>query len=193
MTALRKRYSLLLNGRRAALSTVLLAVLAIGTSGSVRAAEFDRQEVEAAFLLNFAKFTTWPQRHDTELVLGILGEDPFGPALQLIKGRPVKGARLLVRQVSTLEEARGCDVLFIAASESPRLAEILRCLRREPVLTISDLPGFIEQGGMIGLLEQERRIRFAINLEAVQYAALSLNAQLLDLAFEVRTERKHMP
>lgn len=39
-------------------------------------------QVKAVFLFNFAQFVTWPsQPADAPLVIGILGDDPFGSYL----------------------------------------------------------------------------------------------------------------
>jgi len=164
---------------------LLLAGLLCWTSPS-RAEEYDSAEIKVAFLYNFAKFVDWPERPDTsELVVGIYGENPFGPAWQHLGGKTVNGLPLRRIEVSTPEEAAGCQLIYFAPSVGDRLPGILAALRGRPVLTISDISGFTGAGGMIGLLEHERRIRFAINLDATRAAGLILDAQLLNLAVSV--------
>jgi len=153
---------------------------------TVRADDYDSREVKVAFLYNFAKFVAWPDLHPgQDLVIGIYGENPFGPAWQHLGNKQVNGHPLRRIRVSTLTEAESCQILYIATTVGDRLPGILAALQGKPVLTISDLPGFTGQGGMIGLLEQNRRIRFSINLDATRSAALVLDAQLLNLAVSV--------
>ncbi len=54
-----------------------------------------------------------------------------------------------------------------------------------PVLTVSDLPGFAQQGGVIGLVRQSGRLRFEVNRGVAQSAGLRLSADLLSLAMTV--------
>jgi hypothetical protein len=49
-------------------------------------------------------------------------------------------------------------------------------------LTVSDIGGFAQAGGMIGLVEADQRIRFDINLATTHQANLKLSSQLLKLA-----------
>jgi hypothetical protein len=53
------------------------------------------------------------------------------------------------------------------------------------VLTLGDLPGFVDAGGMIGLRVEASRVRFDVNLSTAQAAGLVLNSQMLKLAGKV--------
>ena len=68
-----------------------------------------------------------------------------------------------------------------------RLPDALRALDDAPVLTVSDLKGFAEQGGMIGFrITQDGRVAFDINLPRVEKTGLRMSSQLLKLARIVR-------
>lgn len=163
----------------------LLAIL-LCCSATAMAGEYDSREVKVAFLYNFAKFVDWPAfAPEQRLVIGFYGENPFGPAWQYLSGKQVGRHPLQRMRVSTLQEAERCQVLYLPRSLGNRLPGIIAALRGKPVLTISDIPGFTGQGGMIGLLELQRRIRFSINLDATRDAGLVLDAQLLNLAVSV--------
>jgi len=182
--------------RRRPAIIVLLFCLLLGFGGSA-AAQYTTTQVKAAFLFNFAKFTNWPTQHSPqqtgELIVGIMGRDPFGPALQPFRDYRIHGRPVRIRDISTLAEARGCHILFIAASESPRLRQILQQLPQSGLLTVSDIPGFAARGGMIELLKIDQRIRFIINLDASRKAGLTLSAHLLKLARNVIFARGQEP
>jgi YfiR/HmsC-like len=171
---------------------LLVAILTLSLlTGDCLADNFAAQDVEVAFIYNIAKFVSWPDSAtNSPIVIGILGNDPFGPALKNIKRKTVRNRALEIRPVRTGEEAQQCDLLFISQSEINRLHHWLRILGQQPILTISDLPGFAEQGGMLELIEIDRRIRFAINLEAIHAASLSLDAQLLNLAYRILPQKR---
>jgi len=144
-------------------------------------------QVKAAYLFNFLKFVEWPDDvfPDTlaPFVIGIVGNDPFGDALpQVIVGKTVQGRDLVVRKYGTGENLRGCQILFIDASEKKRLPQLLAGLRGSSVLTVADLYGFLDAGGMIQFLSEDNHVRFAINADAAVRARLKVSSKLLSLA-----------
>jgi hypothetical protein len=50
------------------------------------------------------------------------------------------------------------------------------------LLTVSDIPGFCEAGGMIGMVPVENRLGFDVNVAAVRKVGLSVGSQLLKLS-----------
>jgi hypothetical protein len=56
---------------------------------------------------------------------------------------------------------------------------LLRGLAGRGVLTVSDIDGFAEAGGGIGLVVDERRVRFDINQATLQRESLRASSQLL--------------
>lgn len=143
--------------------------------------------IKAAFLYNFAKFTEWPEgtfAEDTDtLNICVLGEDPFGGALQSIENKPVRGRPVAVRRVSDVQGGLACHLLFISESEEPRLPAILRALGNRPILTIADIPDFARAGGIIRLKTNlQDQVRFEINLGIAKRAGLRLSSRLLGLA-----------
>lgn len=147
-------------------------------------------EVKAAYLYYFGKFVTWPPEAEASgnsFVICVLGEDPFGPALdRTIVGESIRGTNVVVRRVGKAQEALGCRVLFISASEEKRLDDTLKALGTAAILTVSDLPQFTRRGGMIQFILQKSRVRFEVNLTAAQDARLAMNSELLRVAVAVR-------
>ena len=72
--------------------------------------------------------------------------------------------------------------MFLAGSEEKRLETVLARYCHAPVLTVSDIDAFAARGGMIGLLIQDKAVRFAINRTAAEEARLRISSQVLHLA-----------
>lgn len=167
---------------------IALACLLLAAPAQVRAQnELSEYQVKAAYLFNFLKFVEWPEDAFADplapIVIGVIGEDPFGSALpQVVIGKTVQGRDLVIRVYRTGENLRGAHILFISASESKRLLMILSSLRGSSVLTVADTAGFLEAGGMIQFLSENDRVRFAINAEAAGRAKLKVSSKLLSLA-----------
>jgi hypothetical protein len=118
----------------AAASLALALLCAPATRSVAGGGEADQApteyQVKAAFLFNFARFVEWPPRAFTSatepLGVCVLGEDPFGEALnRVVAGKMLGDRTLMVRRAKKLQELGGCEILFISASERARLPEIL--------------------------------------------------------------------
>ena len=144
-------------------------------------------QVKAAYLFNFLKFVEYPSESFADplapIVIGVVGDDPFGSALpQVVIGKTVQGRDLVIRMYRAGEDLRRANILFISASERKRLPMILSSLRGSSVLTVSDIAEFTEAGGMIQFLNEDDRVRFAINVDATSRAKLKMSSKLLSLA-----------
>lgn len=148
-------------------------------------------QVKAAYLYNFSKFIKWPANapsaNSDSFTICVLGSDPFGAVLDgTVAGEAIDNKRVAVRRVATAKEAAGCRIVFISATEDARLKPLLLALDKSGALTVSDMPGFTDRGGMIQFVLDGHRVRFEINLAAASSAGLSLSSELLRVATVVR-------
>jgi YfiR/HmsC-like len=151
------------------------------TSGSL-----SEYKIKAAYLYYFTTFVDWPSetyaRTGETLVIGVLGEDPFGAVLdETLRGKSVNNRRLVARRFASIKEARDSHILFISASERDRLPSILKALEGSAVLTVGDLDQFASRGGQIAFRTEDKKVRFDINIAAVERAHLKISAQLMKL------------
>lgn len=145
-------------------------------------------QVKAAFLMNFVKFVEWPastfREPDSPISICILGEDPFGKALdQLIAGESVNGRKVTVERVKRTPP-KNCQVLFLSRAERA-IDKTLPSLG-PGVLTVGEGDNFVREGGMIGFIIENRRVRFDINRSAAEKAELKLSSKLLSVARSVQ-------
>jgi len=141
--------------------------------------------VKATLLYKFSKFVEWPaatfDKPDAPIMLCILGKDPFGEFLNIIKGKRVKGRLFLIGKHSDVLSTGGCHILFVSSSEKENLGAVLSNLKNRPVLTVSDIKGFARQGGMINLIIAGKKVRFEINPAAAERSGLKISSRLLKL------------
>jgi hypothetical protein len=149
-------------------------------------------QIKAVFVFNFSHFVEWPSKEfgsaTAPFVIGIVGEDPFGPRLdEAVRGERIDSHPLIVQRYRNAGEVGDCQILFIARSEEPHLKEILRALNHRATLTVSELDRVAEQGVMIQFVTENNRIRLRVNAEAARVAGLSVSSKLLRLADIVST------
>jgi hypothetical protein len=142
--------------------------------------------VKAVFLLNFTKFVDWPPAAfpvaDAPLTICILGDDPFGRAIdQVVEGESVNGHKIVVERLRA-DEQKSCQVAYIgnngtipAAFSAPG----------STVLTVGEGDDFLHQGGIVAFVIDSRHVRFDIKLRAATNAGLKLSAKLLSVARSV--------
>jgi hypothetical protein len=181
-------------GIRAGLRLGLLLALLCGPplwpSTIFAQAAFAEYQNKAHYLFNFFQFVEFPDELFADakapIVIGILGEDPLGPLLQQVALRKtIQGRDLVIRIYRVGQDLRGANILFIGASEKNHLPQILTGLQGSNVLTIANLDGFLELGGMIQLVSDKAGARFAINLYAANKAKVRISSKVLSLAHVV--------
>lgn len=167
------------------LARILIALTLVLPLGLAAQSPPSEYQLKAAFLLNFARYAEWPSLPPGVLRICLLGRDPFGAALSSLEHRQVQGRDVRVVLLGSVAQAGTCQVLFISDSEERRTGTLLRSLEGSPVLTVSDMEGFVDDGGGIGFVLVDDRIRFDINNPVIQREGMKLSAQLLRLARRV--------
>ncbi len=195
-------------------AALLLAASISGTVKADAASEREYQ-LKAAFLYNFIMFIDSPRLAPPDgnaekdasdakepILVGIIGKDPFGTAFKPLKDKEVRDRPVVIKRFKGLEtpvdtEApaaqnlpdldaiKQCHVLFICASERAHLQAILGPIRAENILTVADVPGFLEAGGTINFVIEEKKVRFEINTAAAGRTKLEIRSKLLRLATRI--------
>ena len=126
---------------------------------------------------------------DRPFTICVLGEDPFGRALDAtLAGKAINNRKLVARRIASVRDATDCQILFVSSSEASHVAEIVASLSKTGTLTVSDVPGFTNKGGMIQFVLIENKVRFEVNLNAAEKEGLTISSQLLKVAANVKRE-----
>ncbi|HZL18124.1 MAG TPA: YfiR family protein [Polyangia bacterium] len=165
-----------------------------GLDASAQTAPSREYQIKAVFLFNFAQFVEWPPAAfadaNSPIVIGVLGENPFGTYLdETVRGEQVNNRPLAVQRYRRVDEITTCHVLFISRSETNHLEQILASLKGRSILTVSDDEDFVQRGGMIRLATVQNKIRLIINVDAAKAANLTISSKLLRAA-ELMTPSK---
>jgi hypothetical protein len=168
------------------ISFVLILVLLICLSGKT-GAQTTEYELKAAFIYNIAKFVEWIDHSTAErldiLPLCILGDDPFGKAIDKLEGKKIQDFTLQVHRINALDNDTGCQILFISQSMTDTIKILLDDLKHNKgILTISDIEGFANNGGIIELVIRDNRVQFIANIASARNADIHLSSKILRLA-----------
>ncbi len=151
-------------------------------------AELPEIQIKSAYVFNFIKFVEWPTasiKPGGKLKLCVIGSNDLHASLSALNGRKAGTYELHIMQADNLKTWNACHVLYIGEHQQRRLVPIIKSLGNSPVLTISDIPGFAERGGSIGMLRRDDKMLFEVNLASTRKAGLRLSSQMLNLAANI--------
>jgi YfiR/HmsC-like len=162
---------------------LVVALLATGGARALAGPPSEYQ-VKAVFLFNFTQFVDWPPQAfpgpDAPFVIGVLGQDPFGPQLdEVVRGETVNRRPLVIERYRSVAEIRDCNILFIGSTESGHLDEILAALKGRSILTVGDADPGGQRGVMIRLVNENNRVRLRIDVAAAKAGNLTISSKLL--------------
>jgi len=173
-------------GRIHALVSLAIASCALALlSRTALAQDVTEPALKAAFIYNFARFTTWPTEAPAgdSFVICVLNDTAVADALQhSVAGRALAERPVSVTSVAPTAAKKGCRVLYIAGLPVTKVAEVVADLREAPVLTISSIDGFASAGGMTQFFFEHGQLRFRIHLESAKRAGLQISSRLLIMA-----------
>lgn len=148
-------------------------------------------EIKAAFLYHFTQFIEWPsQNTDRLFVICVAGDPALSASLdELIRGKYVGERAIRVKQIKQPGDTHACHLVFLGSSLNAKAPTYLAAVHALEVLTVGEEPGFRDHGGMIELFQQDNRMRFDINEQALRGAHLRASSRLLRLARRVEPAR----
>ena len=193
-----------------ALMLLAIPIATMADTGSERMREY---QIKAAFLYNFVKFVDWPEEKIADsnepVTIGIIGKCSSSDAFKSIKSKRVKGREVVVKRFKgfikeakrpgeedeaelrrKIEALRKCHLLFICSSEKENIKNITGALKGSYVLTVGETAGFLETGGIINFLMEDKKVRFEISITTARRSKLKVRSQLLRLAKKVVEEKE---
>ena len=171
--------------------TCLLSFMVLGSHAQgMDSSDSSEYLIKAGFIYNFAKLVEWPTsafaQQDSPIVIGILGDDPFGGTLdRIVADKKINGRGFAIRRLrwsKDLKDLRDCNILFVSSSEKEHIDSVVDAMKWLPVLTIGDTAGFAKRGGIVNFTLEDNKVRFEVNVEAAKRADLTISSRLLTLA-----------
>jgi hypothetical protein len=163
------------------LIVMLFASFGLATS-SHGLAQVRDVELKAAYIYNFAMFTTWPEANAAgaaargALLVCASADSVLWSSLQSLNGRPVNGRPWTVIDLA-LVKGQHCDIAVLPRSVD-RLPPAM-----SGVLVVRDGPG---HGAAITLVDDDEHVRFDVDTQEAARSGLRFSSRLLRLARNVQ-------
>jgi len=146
----------------------------------------DPRSLIAALNYNFAKYADWPGEAHAESIDLCYFTDSFKNSFTELHDKAIFDKPVSTRQINDVEQTGRCHLVYIDRSERRILQRLFVYLRDKPVLTVSDIAGFVDDGGMIEIIQRDNKFRFKVNMSKMQSSNLKMSSQVLKLAVEVK-------
>jgi len=169
---------------------ILLGALLFGVRVEAQA-PMGESQVKAMFVYNFLKFVEWPSesvRAKDPFVVLIIGDGATADATeQFLESKMIGDRPLFVRRVKWDASLAGARAVFVVETDVKKLHHVFDAATAAGALTIGEGEAFATRGGVIGLLVEDRRVRFDVDTTAAQNAGLRVSSKLLALTRIVRS------
>lgn len=172
------------------LSAILLPCKLLLAIGSAPA-----DKIKAAYIYQFTQFTGWPDDNirdpDKLFTICVIGNDPITKYLQPISSSHLDERTIVIKSFNNSVDIIDCEILYIAQSAKKNLSKIIKIAQGHSILTVSSIPEFINNGGMINFVIVEERVRLKVNLDITRDANLKISAKLLEISLDVLQSADH--
>ncbi len=178
--------------------TIMTLTLCFSHPHSFAASSLTDVQAKLVIIHTFVgQYTSWPGNYSLErsgeVTICSIGRDDITEQLSLLEQASTDTLHVQVKKQITPSHIKGCHVLYIAESEKLGFAALVKQARDYPVLTISAIRHFVEEGGMVGLETdvktqgnfEKHYVRYALNSRAVSEAGLSVEVDAIELAKRV--------
>jgi hypothetical protein len=173
---------------RAKLTAYAIAlILAMAPAGSAAHVDASEYGLKSVFLYQFCRFMEWPTSafsspHDP-LVIGVIGDDPFGQLLnEAVEGETYHGRPIRIEHYRNAREIKRCHILFVTHSEEDQVDQILSSVAGKNIITVGETDGFLDHGGMIALTAERNKVHVRVNQSSLRSANVDVSSKLLRIA-----------
>jgi hypothetical protein len=144
------------------------------------------------FIYNFSTFVTWPKetfnRSNKVLHFCFISDQPAANVLFKLNGQSIRNRKLVVHKIDSEIDDEKCNILFFGTDNDVFIRQTLALVRGRNLLTVGEVDGFTQMGGIINFFDQNNKLRFEINIDAAKREKLKFSAQLLQAAQRIVEE-----
>lgn len=151
----------------------------------VLAAAVPEADMRAAYLYNFAQFTTWAPNDQQTFNICTTGRLTDNLSPEVFANKQILGKKIKLERYVESGGKTDCQLVYLNSGDAAYDEKVAAALTGDQVLTVGDeVNGF--GAAMINLSVKSNRLAFNLDLARVRKANLSLSSKLITLAQKVR-------
>jgi len=145
-------------------------------------AQTTNYQVYALFVVNMAKYSSWPNHAGGEMHITVLGKTKVYDELLKQNGKNANGI-IKVDQVDDVQAVGAPNIIYLADGKSSALDDLLKVLQGKPVMIITEREGLFKKGaGFSFVIMDNSTLRFDINNSDLEKRQIKVSRSLASLA-----------
>lgn len=138
------------------------------------------------FIYNFVKYIEWPSSNQ-EFVIGVLGDSPVIKELEnMAKTKKAKGRPIIIKKISTADEALNCQLIYVPPSKSSQTKAIADKIRGKPILLVGEREGLARKGAALSFVTMDDdTLKFEFNQGVFDQNGLKIPSVLTKLGLPI--------
>jgi hypothetical protein len=162
-------------------SYILILLLFVALPVFVKAQTTNHQ-VYALFVVNMAKYSSWPNHTGGEMHITVLGKTKVYDELSKLNGKNANGI-VKVDQVDDVNAVGNPNIIYLADGKSSALDDLLKVLQGRPVMIVTEREGLFKKGaGFSFIIMENSTLRFDINNSDLEKRQIKVSRSLAALA-----------
>ena len=162
--------------------TILGIILFLFVSFSESKAQVHK--IQASFIVNFFRYIQWPEINGNDFVVGVYGSghEMYQELNEKIAGQRYRNTNIKVIEVSNIEDASACQILYLPVGKSYLNKKIIDVLKNSSTLIITEEQEWVPSHSVINFKVVDQKLTFSINQKNAQERQLAINSKLIALA-----------
>lgn len=162
---------------------ILITLMAGNQTSAQEEAGGKDYALKADFLYRFVDYVYWKNySKDQTFKIAILEDSPIAASLQ----KTTKNKKIDIKEYKNLKEIRSCHILFIPYNCSVPIETILSNFSGKPILIVTEQNGYGKKGAHMNFVMMENKLKFEVNIKAINKAGIGISSFLLQHAIIVQ-------
>lgn len=141
------------------------------------------EKAQALFIYNFTRLIEWPASTSNEFVIGVFGNGNIHNELETFtKGKKAGTQNIVIKRISSTEEAKGCQIVYVTSSKSSKMQELTSVVNNSNILLVGEKAGLVNSGAAINFLINGNKLTFELNSSNAQKYGLKVSTALKNMA-----------
>jgi len=141
-------------------------------------------KMHTVFIFSFTRYIQWPASYNGgEFEIIVLGDSPIIEELKaMAQAKKVGDRNIKVTRISSADEIRKCNILFVPAAQSSQINEVLTKVTTQSILVVTEEPGLGARGSNVNFITRDGKLAFELNQGAATKQGLKVSNELSRLA-----------
>jgi hypothetical protein len=159
--------------------TILLGSVSLSAQQNAAGKDY---ELKADFLIRFVDYVYWKnQSKNKPFKIAILEESPINTSLNAVQNNK----KIEVKEYKNLKDIGFCNILFVPYDCSVSIETIISNFSGKPVLIVTERSGFGKKGAHMNFVMMDNKLKFEVNLKAINKVGIGISSFLLQHAIIV--------